>query len=302
LSATPPAPAGAVKVGFVGVGNMGWPMAANLVRRGHSVTAYDRDGTRSAQFAREHGCSVALELGDLATVDAVITMLPTGSDVREVLTEESGGLAPRLRRGTLVIDMSSSEPVGTRELGARLAARGLPFLDAPVSGGVPRARAGSLTIMIGCDAREALHRARPLLAAMGEKLFEVGPLGAGHAVKALNNFVAATSFTAVSEALLIAKRFGLDPATLIDVLNVSTGRSFFTEAVMKEQVIEGRHASGFSLGLLAKDVKIATDLGAAVGLDAPLTRLVSERWSLALERLGAARDNTEAILSWDENL
>jgi 3-hydroxyisobutyrate dehydrogenase len=293
---------GALHVGFVGIGNMGWPMAANLARRGHSVTAYDRDAERSARFAREHGCAAAGRLADLAAVDAVVTMLPTGADVRQVLLEEGGGLAPRLRPGTLVIDMSSSEPVGTRRLGPELATRGLAFMDAPVSGAVPRARAGTLAIMIGCDDRDAIARARPLLLAMGEKLFEVGPLGAGHAMKALNNFVAATGFTAAAEALLIGKRFGLEPGTVIDVLNASTGRNFLTEAVMKEHVIEGRHATGFSLGLLAKDVKIAADLGVAVGLDAPLTRLVSERWSHARERLGATRDNSEAILSWDEDL
>jgi 3-hydroxyisobutyrate dehydrogenase len=290
-----------LRVGFVGVGNMGWPMAANIVGRGHSVIAYDRDGERSARFAREHGCGAAASVAGLHSVEAVVTMLPTGADVRQVLLEQGGGLASILRPGTLVIDMSSSDPVGTRELGPALGARGLAFMDAPVSGAVPRARAGTLAIMIGCDDREAVLRAKPLLESMGERLFEVGPLGAGHAMKALNNFVAAAGFIAASEALLIGKRFGLDPATVIEVLNASTGRNFLTEFVMKEHVVEGRHATGFSVGLLAKDVKIAADLGAAVRLDAPLTRLVSERWSLARDRLGPARDNSEAILTWDRD-
>ncbi len=290
------------RIGFVGIGNMGWPMAANIVKSGrYAVTVHDQDADRSARFAREHGCAVAGALADLAPSEAVVTMLPTGRDVREVMLKP-GGLAASLNRGALLIDMSSSDPVGTRELGPLLAVRGLTLIDAPVSGAVPRARSGTLAIMIGCDAGDAVPRVKPLLATMGDRLFEVGGLGSGHATKALNNFVAAAGYAAVSEALLIAQRFGLGPATLIDVLNASTGRSFITEAVMKEQVIEGRHASGFALGLLAKDVKIAADLGGAVRLDAPLTRLVSERWLLARDRLGAARDNTEAILAWDHDL
>ncbi len=289
-------------VGFVGIGHMGWPMAANLVKCGrYAVAVHDMDAGRSAQFAREHGCVEASSLSELAASDAVITMLPTGRDVHHVMLQP-GGLAASLRPGALLIDMSSSDPVGTRELGPVLAERGLTFMDAPVSGAVPRARTGTLAIMIGCNDREAVARAKPLLSAMGDRLFEVGSLGSGHAMKALNNLVAGAGYAAVSEALLIGKRFGLDPTIMIDVLNASTGRSFITEVVMKEQVIDGRHASGFALGLLAKDVKIAADLGVAVRLDAPVTRLVSERWLLARDRLGATRDNTEAILAWDHDL
>ncbi len=289
-------------VGFVGIGNMGWPMAANIVKSGrYSVAVHDRDPERSARFAREHGCTAAATLADLASAEVIVTMLPTGHDVHQVMLKD-GGLAASLEPGALVIDMSSSDPVGTRELGPVLAERGLTLMDAPVSGAVPRARTGTLAIMIGCNDPQAVQRAKPLLSAMGDRLFEVGSLGSGHATKALNNLVAAAGYAVVSEAMLIAKRFGLEPATLIDVFNASTGRSFITEMVMKEQVIEGRHASGFSLGLLAKDVKIAADLGAAVRLDAPVTRLVSERWLLARDRLGATRDNTEAILAWDGDL
>jgi len=290
------------RVGFVGIGNMGEPMAANLAKKGFAVVAYDKDAGRAERFAREHGpdCAAAATPRDLAPVDALITMLPTGTDVRQALLED--GIASHLRRGTLVIDMSSSDPVGTRALGPQLAARGLVFMDAPVSGAVPRARTGTLAIMIGCADRAVIERARPILLAMGERLFEVGPLGAGHAMKALNNFLAGTAFAAACEALLAGQRFGLDPATMIDVLNASSGRSWVTELVMKEQVIERRHSSGFALGLLAKDVKIAADLAAAMKLDAPVMRLISERWIEARDRLGYGRDNTEAVLAWDRDL
>jgi 3-hydroxyisobutyrate dehydrogenase len=289
-------------VGFIGVGHMGWPMAANLVKKGgFSVTVHDLDGERARRFASEHGCNAASELKGLAGCDTVLTMLPTGRDVRQVVTQP-GGLAVGLRPGALLIDMSSSDPVGTRELGPVLAERGIAFMDAPVSGAVPRARSGTLAIMIGCDDPQALERAKPVLLAMGERLFEVGSLGSGHAMKALNNLIAGAGFAVVCEAMLIGKRFGLDPTTMMDVLNASTGRNFATEVVMKEHVIGGRFASGFSVGLLAKDVKIAADLGTAVRLDAPLTRVVSDRLAYARDRLGASRDNSEAILAWDEDL
>lgn len=291
------------RVGFVGIGNMGWPMAGNLAKKGFAVVAYDKDTSRAEGFAREHGpsCTAAASPRELAPVDALITMLPTGADVRQALLEDGGGIAPHLRRGTLVIDMSSSDPVGTRALGRELESRGLVFMDAPVSGAVPRAHTGTLAIMIGSEDRAAIERARPILLGMGERLFEVGPLGAGHAMKALNNFIAGAGFAAVSEALLAGKRFGLDPTTMIDVLNASSGRSWITELVMKEQVIAGRHSSGFALGLLAKDVKIAADLAAAMKLDAAVMQVVSERWIEARDQLGYGRDNTEAIRAWDRD-
>lgn len=290
-----------MRVGFVGIGAMGQPMATNLVKAGHELIALDKDASRAAGFAAEHGCRTARSAADLAGVECVITMLPDGPTVREAYLG-AGGLAAHLAPGTLCIDMSSSDPTGTRALGKELAARGLELIDAPVSGGVPRARAATLTIMIGGDNPATIERAKPVLAAMGNRLFEVGSLGCGHALKALNNFVSAAAFTAVAEALLVAQRFGLDPTKMVEILNVSTGRNFHTESVMLEHVIGGKFASGFALGLLAKDVRTAADLAAQVRLDAPLTRLVSERWALARERLGPARDNTEAILSWDVSI
>ena len=289
-----------MRVGFIGIGNMGTPMCANLLKAGHQLIVYDQDGARSADFAAAHGCASAKSFADLAGVEFMVTMLPTGQIVREVyLTEHGGGLARHLERGTVAIDMSSSEPTGSRQLGAALAEHGIVFLDAPVSGAVPRAITGTLTIMIGGDDAAAIERSKPLLAAMGNRLFETGGLGSGHAMKALNNFLAATAYTATAEAILVGRRFGLDPTRMLEILNVSTGRNFMTEMVMKEQVIDGKFASGFALGLLAKDVKIAADLANEVQQDAPLAQLVKDRYALACDRLGPTRDNTEAILAWD---
>jgi 3-hydroxyisobutyrate dehydrogenase len=278
---------------------MGAPMAGCIARAQHALTVYDSMRERAERVASEHGCQVAGQLDGLAAADVIVTMLPTGQIVRDLYLRE--GLALKLRRGTIAIDMSSSDPVGTRELGAALAASGVTLIDAPVSGGVPRAAKGTLTIMIGGDDAAAIDRARPLLSTMGDRLFDTGGLGSGHAMKALNNFVAAAGFAACAEALLAGQRFGLDPARMVEIMNVSTGRSFHTDLVLREHVVEGKFATGFQLGLLAKDVRIAADLAHELRLDAPLARLVSERFETARDVLGYTRDHTEAIKAWNQN-
>jgi 3-hydroxyisobutyrate dehydrogenase len=289
-----------MNIAFVGVGTMGAPMVACIARAGLSVTVYDSSQERARQVAAEHGCQAAASIDDLASADFVVTMLPTGQIVRDLYLRE--GLAQRLRRGTIAIDMSSSGPTGTRELGVALEGFGITLLDAPVSGGVPRAALGTLTIMIGGDDPAAIERARPLLRTMGDRLFDTGGRGSGHAMKALNNFVAAATFAACAEALLAGQRFGLDPKRMVEILNVSTGRNFHTDLVLQEHVVGGKFASGFQLGLLAKDVKIAAQLADDVKLDAPLVQLVSQRFDAARDELGYARDHTEAIKAWDANV
>jgi 3-hydroxyisobutyrate dehydrogenase len=286
-------------LGFIGVGAMGAPMAANLVKAGFALAIHDADPARATSVAAELGCSRAESLGEIAACDLVITMLPDGRVVQEVLLKEGGGgFLAGVGARTVVIDMSSSEPALTRETGAALKSRGVGFVDAPVSGGVPRAKTGQLAIMMGTDDKAALRAARPALQALGQSLFEVGPLGAGHAMKALNNYVAAATFAAASEALAVGRTFGLTPETMISVMNVSTGRSFITEIAMKDHVITGKYASGFTVGLLAKDVRIAAELAEQSGETAPLAAIVKKRWAEARDALGPARDNTEAILAW----
>jgi 3-hydroxyisobutyrate dehydrogenase len=292
-----------MRVGFIGIGNMGWPMAANIAKAGHDLTVFDLDPERGARFTSEHKARAAAGLAEIAQNEITVTMLPTGQIVRQVLLEqENGAFAKNLRPGALVIDMSSSEPVGTRELGKALERTGAVLIDAPVSGAVPRAKTGTLAIMIGGNDKAAIERAKPLLLAMGKQLFETGPLGTGHAMKALNNYIAAAGYTAVAEALLIGERFGLNQEAMVDILNASTGRNFTTEIMLKEHVLSGKFSTGFAVGLMAKDVRIAADLGEAVKLDAPLSRLIRERWAIARDRLGATSDTSAAILSWKDNL
>jgi 3-hydroxyisobutyrate dehydrogenase len=278
---------------------MGQRMTRNLAAAGFQLVVYDIDRERRTRVAADLGATPANAPADFATVDALITMVPTGAEVRNALLEWEGGIAAALAPGTVVVDMSSSSPVGTRELGPILAERGLPLVDAPVSGGTVGAEAGTLAVMIGADDDAAVERVRPALAAIGKSLVRVGGLGCGHAVKALNNYVAAAAFTATAEALLIGVRFGLEPRVVIDALNASDGRSVATERIFGPAVLSRTFDDGFALPLMAKDVRIAEELRAAVGIDAPTCELMNRLWQDALAAEGAQSDYTAAVRHWE---
>jgi 3-hydroxyisobutyrate dehydrogenase len=201
-------------------------------------------------------------------------------------------MRPHLSPGTIVIDMSSSAPLGTRALGGELKAASLPFIDAPVSGGVKRAIDASLAVMVGGDA-DIIARVEPVLAAMGKDIFRTGPLGSGHAMKALNNYVSAAGLTAAVEALVVGQKFGLDPNVMADILNASSGRNNTTENKLKQFIIPKNFTSGFSVALMAKDIRTADELGAAIGVATPLAEVCAELWGEAAAQLGPAADHTE---------
>ena len=287
-------------IGFIGIGNMGWPMAANISKAGLPLKVFDLNSDRVQAFAGEVGATAASSLSEVGVgVQVIVNMLPTGADVRDVLVGE-GGLAPHLAEGTVVVDMSSSEPVGTRDLGVEFEILGLSLIDAPVSGGVPGAEAGTLTIMIGGEDEVAIEKATPALKAMGKNLFRTGPLGSGHAMKALNNYVAAAGFTAAAEAMLVGEKFGLDPAKMIDIINVSTGRNFNTESPIKEHVLTETYGTGFQLGLMTKDVRIAADLADEMGVNSPMSALARSFWAEANDAEGEDQDFTYAFRHWDK--
>jgi 3-hydroxyisobutyrate dehydrogenase len=277
---------------------MGWPMAHNLAQAGLPLLVHDAEEGRRRRFAAEHGCDEALGARDFASTEVVVTMLPDDRTVAEVVLRWDGGLAAALMPGAVVVDMSSSNPVATRELGDELGSSGVELIDAPVSGGISRAADGTLSIMIGTDSEEALARARPVLEVLGGKLFRTGPRGSGHAMKALNNFLGAAAYATLAEALRIGEHFGLEPAGMLDVINNSTGRSFNSEVVFPQDVVTGRYGTGFALGLLAKDAGIAAALAQDADVDAPACRLVAERWAAALAGLGPAADHSEAHKQW----
>ncbi len=279
------------RIGFIGLGNMGRPMAERLLGAGFALAVADRDQARVQAFAGRAAAPASLaELG--RTSDFVITILPDGEAVRGVVAGPGDCVADGLGDGSVVIDMSSSSPVGTRALGQALAARGIALVDAPVSGGVKRAEDGSLAIMAGGDPA-VVERCRPVLAAMGKQIFLAGSLGCGHAMKALNNYVSAAGLVAASEAVAIGRRFGLDPAVMVDILNASTGRNNSTENKLKQQVLSGSFGSGFGLSLMAKDLRTALELAAATDTPVPLAAGCVALWNAAERRLSQGADHTE---------
>ena len=283
------------RVGFVGIGRMGAPMAARLHAAGYPLAVHDARGDAARAFADTHrGVQHATGLDALAECDVVITMLPDSAAVEAVVlgSGNTPALIGVLRRGSLLIDMSSSAALRTRELAARLQAAGIDFLDAPVSGGVKRALDGTLAIMVGGNPA-VFHGRRELLGCMGRTLTHVGPAGAGHAMKALNNYVSAAGLVATVEALHAGQRFGLDPALMTDVLNSSTGRTNTTENKGKPFRLAGRDDSGFALALMAKDLGLAMTLGAQVGAPMRLGEQVRAMWEEAAASLGPAADHTE---------
>lgn len=278
------------RIGFVGIGNMGWPMAANLVRAGFEVAVGDAVPDRAAAFAGEVGGRAAADAADAATgADALVTVLPTSKHVAAVIAEIKGALP----RGAVVIEMSSGVPSVTRALAADMAEVGCAMVDCPISGGVPRARTGELAIMAGGE-DGPLDRAEPVLRAMGTSIHRCGGIGNAQAMKALNNLVSAGGFLIGVEALLIGQKFGLDPALMVDVLNASTGMNNSTQRKFKQFVLSRRFDSGFGLDLMAKDLAIALEVGRETGTPTPFAALCREMWSAAACLLGPGQDHTAA--------
>jgi 3-hydroxyisobutyrate dehydrogenase len=279
---------GIERVGVIGVGRMGWPMAARLVEAGFAVAVHDAVPGRAADFAERHratACATAAVCAQGA--GAVITMLPSSREVEEVI----GQIRPSLAPGTVVVEMSSGEPLRTRAMAEDLAPLGIALVDAPVSGGVARAETGTLAIMTGGDT-VALDRVEPLLRAMGGSITRCGDVGAGQAMKALNNLVSAAGFLVSVEALLIGSRFGLDPSVMVDVLNASTGMNNSTQRKLKQFVLSRRFNSGFGLDLMVKDLSIALQLGRDTATPAPLSAQCRELWAAAAQLLGPGQDHT----------
>jgi 3-hydroxyisobutyrate dehydrogenase len=264
-------------VAFIGLGRMGRLMVANLVKAGFDVRSFDLNGSGNCRTAREAA----------ARSQVLITMVPDGKAVRKAVLAALPGLAP----GSIVIDMSSSDPADTRRLEPILGKKGVFLLDAPVSGAKAKAADGTLALMVGGDAA-LLRRVRPVLSKLGTEIFHTGALGSGHAAKALNNYLGAAGTIAGFEALLVGEKFGLDPKVLIDVINASTGRNSTTERKIPQQVLTRAFASGFQLALMAKDVGIALQVARAAGVETPYLKNTLKIWRDALSRLPAGADHT----------
>jgi 3-hydroxyisobutyrate dehydrogenase len=261
----------------------------------HSTVLYDVDTDASAGLAEELGAVSLPELANLAAdIATVILMLPDSRIVESVLLDagRGDGLFSRLSPGTLVIDMGSSEPASTRRISEIASERKLRYVDAPVSGGVAKATTGELSIMVGGEP-EAVQSALPHLAPMGTNIVHVGPSGAGHAAKALNNLLSATNLAAAAEVLCVAQGAGIRPEVMVEVLNSSTGRSQATEVKYPQHVLTGAFASGFEMDLMLKDLHIAAGLSAD-DVSTPITSQTVETVAEARRWLGASGcDHTE---------
>jgi 3-hydroxyisobutyrate dehydrogenase len=254
---------------------MGRLMVARLAQH-YTVRTFDINGKGNCRTAREAAWGA----------DVLVTMVPDGDAVRDAVLEA----LPSLRPGCVVVDMSSSDPAGTVALGRALRARRVAMVDAPVSGARFAAKDGTLAIMAGGE-RKAFNKVLPVLKRMGNQIFHVGPLGAGHAVKALNNYLGAAGTLAGFEALLIAERLGIEPKPMIAAINASTGRNSTTARKIPQDILTGRFASGFKLGLMAKDVGIAADL--AGKLRVPYLRKTLQMWRAAQKAMPRNADHTE---------
>jgi len=264
-------------VAFIGLGIMGKLMAANLAKK-FKVRSYDLNGSGNCRTAR-----AAAEGSDV-----LITMVPNGNDVRDAVLDA----LPGLKRGAIVVDMSSSDPAGTLALGKVLKANRIAMVDAPVSGARFKAKDGTLAIMVGGD-KAPVKKVMPVLQTMGTEIFYCGKLGAGHAVKSLNNYLGAAGTLAGFEALLIAQRFGLDPKPMIAAINASTGRNSTTARKIPQDILTGAYASGFKLSLMTKDVGIAAELARGLGVNTPFLKETLKHWRAAQKQLSRNADHTE---------
>jgi len=270
------------KVGFVGLGAMGSVMSPLLVKAGYQVFGYDI----IANIDVSSGVKQLDTLDDFAKFDAVIFMLPNGKIVSQVVTK-----LLEINTKSILIDMSSSDPRETKKLGKTIETKGLKFLDAPVSGGVSRAKTGDLMIMAGGKEQD-LEEVKDLLSVMGTVQF-AGPLGSGHAIKALNNYVSAAGLIASFEALATARSFGIKPENFLKIINGATGKNNTTEVKLDKFVVSEQFNSGFALDLMVKDVSIAHNLIKDLSSDNPLSSDVYNYLSESLKLLGDNPDHTE---------
>ncbi|MEE2030689.1 NAD(P)-dependent oxidoreductase [Rhodococcus chondri] len=281
-------------LGHIGLGAMGRPIAVNFAVSGQPMIARDADPAVQQKFLDEHpGVAGAGEHSDFGECDVVVLVLPTSDIVDDVVLSD-GGLLAQLRPGSTIVDMGSSIPTRTQSLAEIAAEKGVSVVDAPVSGGVAKAAQAALAVMVGGDTA-VVDSVRPLLEATGREIIHVGPVGSGHAAKALNNLLAANNVLVAAEALLVGRKFGIDPATLLSVLNASSGRNQATETKFEKFVLSRTFDSGFAAQLMRKDIGIALDLARDQQVSTVLGDAVGHLWNAAVAELEPGADQTEVV-------
>ena len=279
-------------IAFIGLGNMGGGMAANLLKNGHAVRAFDLSEEALAK-AEEAGAVRASSAADAtAGADAVVTMLPAGKHVEAVYTGEVFAAA---RAGALFLDCSTIDVTTARRVADAAAAKGFEMVDAPVSGGIAAARGGTLTFMVG-GTDPAFARARPILSAMGKAVIHAGAAGNGQAAKICNNMLLGATMVATCEAFAMARRLGLDPQTFYDISSVSSGQSWSMTSycplpgVGPQTPADNGYQGGFATALMLKDLKLATEAAASVGASVPMGNAAEALYQLLANRGEGGRD------------
>jgi len=276
-----------MKLAFIGLGAMGFPMARHLAKQ-HEVTVWNRTAEKAERHAREHGSHAARDLAECAAADLILTILPTSREVDQIVD----ALLPSLRRGTLWIDATSGDPNVSRETAKRLAAKGVAFVDAPVTGATVGAENATLTIMVGGSADD-FARAEPILRVCGKTIIHAGPVGAGHAIKVLTNSIMGATVWITSECLLLAKQFGIDLKTALAVTNAGSGRSNASENLLPMRLIEGKWPLVFKLAHHDKDIRIAASISHQQHASTPMLALTQHLFTAALHQLGDQADYIE---------
>jgi 3-hydroxyisobutyrate dehydrogenase len=283
-----------MKIAFIGLGDIGELMAAHLARDPFELVVWNRTAAKAEEFARNHKARVAATPADaVREASVVITCLPSSVEVEAVLHGENGMLAC-LRKGAVLVDCTSGDPPTSRSIAAELGGRGVEFIDAPVSGGTTAAKSGTLTVMWGGEIT-VFERVRPVIEAFGKKIVHAGAVGAGDAIKAVNNALLAVHILSAAEGLAVLVKAGVDPKVALDVINSSSGRSNSSENLIPQRVITRAFPRTFRLALLEKDIGIAAVMANDLKVWTPLISLTAERFHEARERLGEEADHVEAV-------
>lgn len=286
-------------LGLIGLGNIGEPICRHLIKEGYAVFVYDVDREAVAQLEDTTAEPTESPRALASVADVVLLSLPNSVVVEEIVLGEDG-LAESLSPGKVVIDTSSSKPSSTRMISGRLAEAGIDMLDAPVSGGVMKAREGTLAVMVG-GRREVFERCLPILQAFGGEIFFVGDHGTGHLAKSLNNLLSATTLASAAEAVILAERAGLSPDLFVEVINASNGRSYSTEVKFPKYILDRSFEDGFATALMSKDLKIALEAAAEMDVPMLIGSTVAQVWQAAVAQGNGARSHTE-IYAFLENM
>jgi 3-hydroxyisobutyrate dehydrogenase len=288
-----------MKVAFLGLGDIGALMASHLARPPFDLVVWNRTASKAEEFARGRSARVAsTPSAAVADAEVVITCLPSSIEVEAVLHGENGMLSA-LRKGAVMIDCTSGDPPTSRSIAAELGGRGVEFIDAPVSGGTTAAKAGTLTVMWGGE-ESVFERVRPVIEAFGKKIVHAGGVGAGDALKAVNNALLAVHILSAAEGLAVLVKAGVNPATALEVINASSGRSNSSENLIPQRVLTRAFPRTFRLALLEKDIGIAAVLAEDLDVRTPIISLTAERFHEAREKLGEQADHVEAVKMVEE--